>query len=144
MIAEYADVFINLLNSRSNRLVWGSMTALASIAELVPEAIHERIALLLQAFENGSVITVDNCVSVLAGLCKANEKYKEELFPVLLEHLKTCRPKETAQHAERIAVCVDKDNRDSFIEVIDKRMEYLHKSQINRLQKLKKALGNLK
>jgi len=120
------------------------MTALASIAELVPEAIHERIALLLQAFENGSVITVDNCVSVLAGLCKANEKYKEELFPVLLEHLKTCRPKETAQHAERIAVCVDKDNRDSFIEVIDKRMEYLHKSQINRLQKLKKALGNLK
>lgn len=143
MIAEYADVFINLLNSRSNRLVWGSMTALASIAELVPEAIHERIALLLQAFENGSVITVDNCVSVLAGLCKANEKYKEELFPVLLEHLKTCRPKETAQHAERIAVCVDKDNRDSFIEVIDKRMEYLPKSQINRLQKLKKALGNL-
>ena len=81
LIAEYADVFINLLNSRSNRLVWGSMTALASIAELVPEAIHERIALLLQAFENGSVITVDNCVSVLAGLCKANEKYKEELFP---------------------------------------------------------------
>lgn len=143
MIAEYADVFINLLNSRSNRLVWGSMTALASIAELVPEAIHERIALLLQALENGSVITVDNCVSVLAGLCKANEKYKEELFPVLLEHLKTCRPKETAQHAERIAVCVDKDNRDSFIEVIDKRMEYLPKSQINRLQKLKKALGNL-
>ena len=143
LIAEYADVFINLLNSRSNRLVWGSMTALASIAELVPEAIHERIALLLQAFENGSVITVDNCVSVLAGLCKANEKYKEELFPVLLEHLKTCRPKETAQHAERIAVCVDKDNRDSFIELIDKRMEYLPKSQINRLQKLKKALGNL-
>ena len=75
---------------------------------------------------------------------KLNEKYKEELFPVLLEHLKTCRPKETAQHAERIAVCVDKDNRDSFIEVIDKRMEYLSKSQINRLQKLKKALGNLK
>ena len=37
----------------------------------------------------------------------------------------------------------DKDNRDSFIEVIDKRMEYLPKSQINRLQKLKKALGNL-
>lgn len=144
MIAEYADVFINLLNSHSNRLVWGSMTALASIAELVPEAIHERIALLLQALEQGSVITVDNCVSVLAGLCKANEKYKEELFPVLLEHLKTCRPKETAQHAERIAVCVDKDNRDSFIEVIDKRMEYLSKSQINRLQKLKKALGNLK
>ena len=143
MIAEYADVFINLLNSSNNRLVWGSMTALASIAELVPEAIHERIALLLQALENGSVITVDNCVSVLAGLCKANEKYKEELFPVLLEHLKTCRPKETAQHAERIAVCVDKDNRDSFIEVIDKRMEYLPKSQINRLQKLKKALGNL-
>ena len=34
LIAEYADVFINLLNSRSNRLVWGSMTALASIAEL--------------------------------------------------------------------------------------------------------------
>ncbi len=93
LIAEYADVFINLLNSRSNRLVWGSMTALASIAELVPEAIHERIALLLQAFENGSVITVDNCVSVLAGLCKANEKYKEELFPVLLEHLKTCSAK---------------------------------------------------
>ena len=138
LIADYADEFLKLLTSRNNRLVWGSMTALSTIAEIVPDVIYAKRYLLLDALENGSVITVDNCISVMAKLCKVNKSYYEELFPILSEHLKNCRPKEVAQHAARIAICVNKDYSDEFIAVLDERLEYLSSSQKSRLQKLKK------
>jgi len=33
LIAEYVDDFVSLLSSKNNRLVWGGMTALATIAD---------------------------------------------------------------------------------------------------------------
>lgn len=39
MIADYATVFIKLLQSKSNRMVWGSMTALAMITRLNPSDV---------------------------------------------------------------------------------------------------------
>ena len=40
LVAEYAGVFIPLLESKNNRLVWGSMTALSKIAHLSAEEIY--------------------------------------------------------------------------------------------------------
>lgn len=40
LIAAYAGDFLKLLKSRNNRLVWGSMTALAAIAEIKAAEIY--------------------------------------------------------------------------------------------------------
>ncbi len=39
LIADYADDFLKLLRSKNNRMVWGGMIALATIAETKPREI---------------------------------------------------------------------------------------------------------
>ncbi|MCL2884968.1 MAG: hypothetical protein FWF49_05745 [Oscillospiraceae bacterium] len=151
LVAAHADEFIALLSSKDNRLVWGGMTALAAIAEEAPAAIYKQIDKVLSAFRGGSVITVDNGVTVLAKLCKAKAVYRARLFPLLLEHLRTCRAKEVPQHAERISICVDSHaggksengngsgrNAENFVDVLEKRKPELTPAQATRANRLLK------
>ena len=140
LIADFVDDFITALSCKNNRIVWGAMMALACVAPLKPEAVFRRLPEILRTYKKGSVITVDNSMSVFAKLCKANSDYEATVFPILLEHLRDCRPKEVAQHAERIAVCINSDNREAFIEVLDARADDLSAPQRRRISKLKKTL----
>ena len=143
LVSEYTYDFISCLHSKNNRLAWGAMTALAAIAEHAPEAIFEKLHLILSAYENGSVITVDNSISVLAKLCKADKSYAETVLPIIIKHLQKCRPKEVAQHAERASVCFSGENAPGFIEVLENRVSYLTPPQQNRVNKLLKKLQGL-
>ena len=140
LISAYADDFLALLTSRNNRLVWGGMTALAAMSDLSPEPIYDKIDVVLSVFRNGSVIAVDNSVTVLAKLCKAGKTYENHLFPLLLAHLRTCRTKEVPQHAERAAICVNKDNAKAFLDALSARKEHLDGSRLDRVKKLEKAI----
>ncbi|MDD5937157.1 MAG: hypothetical protein PUC65_16590 [Clostridiales bacterium] len=138
LIAPYVDTFIRLLKSKNNRLVWGAMTALAIIADLKADIIYQNIKVVKDVMVNGSVIAVDQSVTVLAKVCKQNHQYEAELFPTLLDHLKKCRPKEVAQHAERMSVCVNQGNFKEFQAVLQARYEdIIHAQQVrvNRLLK---------
>src|SRR3990172_8539413 len=66
LIAGYAEDFLKLLRSRNNRLVWGGMIALSTVAELRADLIHANLDQILKAMHSGSVITVDNAVKALA------------------------------------------------------------------------------
>jgi hypothetical protein len=140
LVKDYAADFIAGLKSKNNRLVWGSMAALAGIAELASKTIYEKIQVVISAYESGSVITVDNSISVFAGLCKANDGYAKTVLPIIIEHLKKCRPKEVPQHAERASVCFTKENANSIIEVLEKRKAILTALQQARINKLLKIL----
>ena len=140
LIADYADDFITGLSSKNNRIVWGCMCALACIAPVRADAVYARLSEVVAAYEAGSVITVDNSVSVFACLCKANREYQAKIFPILLGHLAGCRAKEIPQHAERMAVCIDSENREAFIRALEDRMAELSETQRGRLMKLIKRL----
>ena len=142
LIALYAKEFIQLLTSSNNLLVWGGMTALSQITDLAHGIIYDNIDKVLYALKNGSVITVDNAVSVMAKLCTVNSTYKKHLFPILMEHLRKCRPKEVAQHAERTSIAIDIDNLDEFSKVLDERTGSLSKAQQTRVFRLVKKLKN--
>ena len=143
LISGYANEFISYLRLRNNRLAWGSMTALAKIAESTPEPIFEKLAVVVAAYENGSVITVDNSISVFAGLCKAGDRYAETVLPIIITHLKKCRPKDVPQHAERASVCFNSKNADAFIEVLEYRLSHLAATGQTRINKLLKKLHSL-
>lgn len=136
LIAEYVLDFIQLLKSKNNRLVWGSMTALSKIIYLKPKEVFENINTVINAYEKGSVITVDNAISVFAELCKAGQIYEETIFKYILKHLETCRPKEVGQHSERAYICINKSNSEEFLHVLLKRRECLIDSQKKRVDKL--------
>jgi len=136
LISEYVSNFIQLLKSRNNRLVWGSMTALSKIVSLNPDEVFKNLDIIVRAYEKGSVITVDNSISVFAELVKAGKKYEKKVFPIIIEHLQKCRPKEVAQHAERAFICINKNNSKIFKETLLKRYKSLTEPQKRRVDKL--------
>jgi len=143
LISDYANDFISCLRSENNRLVWGSMTALATIAEYASEQIFGKLAVVVAAYEGGSVITVDNSISVFAGLCKANADYEKAILPIIINHLHKCKPKEVAQHAERASICFNNENAKDFLEVLEKRKSNLTAAQQTRIKRLMKKLYSL-
>jgi hypothetical protein len=77
------------------------MTALAEVAKADPDVVFKHLDEIKKAKESGSVITVDNAISTLAWTASANSEYNQAIFPYLLKHLSSCRPKEVPQHSER-------------------------------------------
>ena len=142
LIADYTEDFVRLLRSKNNRLVWGGMTALAEVAKANPDAVFKHLDEIKKAKETGSVITVDNAISTLAWTASANEKFNEAIFPYLLKHLSSCRPKEVPQHSEKTIPAVNSSNRADFVKVLEKRMEDLSGSGLARVKKVIKQATN--
>lgn len=144
LIAEYWQDFLKLLKSRNNRLVWGGMLALATISRIKADDLYSKRGEIINAINHGSVITIDNGIRTLAGIASTSKTYREDIFPILLNHLKTCRPKEVPQHCESILCAVDCQHAGDFIEVLMQREEDLIPSQINRVRKVLRAVEGLK
>jgi len=143
LIAYYVEDFINLLKSRNNRLVWGGMIALGTVAELKAEVIFVHLAEIEKVMDTGSVITVDNGVRTLALAASKGGKYNKAIFPYLLDHLKTCRPKDVPQHAEKtLPAVINLSGKKEFVAVLEKRLEDLSGSGLSRVKKVIKETTN--
>lgn len=141
LIEDYVDDFIKLLISKNNRLVWGGMYALTTIAERKPKEIFENLESIINTVNKGSVITVDGGIKALSIVASKDETYSKKIFPFLIKHLKECPPKEVAPHSESILLAVDEKNKNDFIEVLEKRKNDLTGSQLTRIKKIYKKLG---
>ena len=142
LITDYTQEFVKLLRSKNNRLVWGGMTALAEVAKANSDAVFKYLDEIKKAKETGSVITVDNAISTLA-YTAATDKYNKTIFPYLLKHLSSCRPKEVPQHAEKTLPAVNSSNKADFIKVLEKRMEDLSGLGLARVKKVIKQANTL-
>ncbi len=143
LISEYVHDFLKLLTSKNNRLVWGGMIAVATIAVLKANELFAHRDELYLSMEKGSVITIDNAVKALAKVAAHKEEYNQEIFPFLITHLKTCRPKDLPQHAESVLVAVNLRNKDQYLAVLQERADHMSSSQLKRIQKLNKKLEEI-
>jgi hypothetical protein len=139
LIAEYADDFIKLQKHKNNRMVWGGMIALSTVADLKAAEIFPHTDEIVHIMESGSVITIDNGIKVLALVASQKDEYRKAIFPILLDHLKTCRLKEVPQHAEKSLPAITADNKSDFIQVLEQRLEDMSASQAARLKKIIKT-----
>lgn len=142
LIAAHVGEFLKLMQSRNNRLVWGSLIALSTVAALRPDDIYSHWPDIQVAMEKGSVITVDAGVKTLAQAAAHSAACRREIWPYLLDHLRTCRPQSVAQHAEAVAVAVDAASRAEFSAVLEKRLDDLSAASAARVKRvLKVAAG---
>ena len=141
LLIPHTEVFLDLLSSKNNRLVWGAMTALGQVTAFCPEKVFDRFDDVYAAFEKGSVITIDQSISVFASLCRANPAFEQRILPVLINHFAVCRAKEIPQHFERVAVCITPENEPLFQSVIQRRHNELTESQKARVNKVLKRIG---
>jgi hypothetical protein len=139
LIAEYVEDFLRLLKHRNNRMVWGGMIALSTVADLKAAEIFPHVDEIIQVMNKGSVITMDNGIKTLALVASQNDEYQQVIFPTLLDHLKTCRPKEVPQHAEKSLSAVTAGDKSDFIRVLEKRLEEMTASQATRVKKIIKT-----
>jgi len=136
LIADYVNEFLKLLKDKENRMVWGAMIGLATIAHLRPREIWEQIDVLIEAVDTGTLITVVWGIKTLARIAAADKVYHARLFPILLDQLQNCISRDVALHAESILVAVDKSNPGAYLDVLEKRKPELTKPQLARINKL--------
>jgi hypothetical protein len=142
LVAEYAEDFVKLLKSKNNRLVWGGMIALSTVADRKPEVVLAHLAEIEKAMDEGSVITMDNGVATLARAASKSAKCNKAMFPYLLNHLKNCRAKEVAQHSEKTLPAVNASNKAQFVRVLKTRMGDLSGAGLARVKRvIKEAEG---
>jgi hypothetical protein len=136
LIAEYVDDFIKLTSDKNNRLVWGAMIALSTISALKPEACLQHLDALLKIIDEGSVITQDAGIIMLAGMASAGEPYASKVFPNILAHFEKCSAKYIANRAEHVAPAVTAPYRVGFTSILEKRLPELSSSMAARVRKL--------
>jgi hypothetical protein len=141
LIAEHVESILSLLPEKNNRLVWGAMIALSTIAELKSAAIGRHAEEIMRIMERGSVITVDNGVKTLAGIASKEPRLRKKLVTFLFDHLRTCRPKDVPQHSERTLVAVDRQSRAEFIKILGERLAGLSPAQAKRVKKVISLAG---
>ena len=105
LIADFAKDYLKLLRNRNNRLVWGAMIALSTIATLKADVIFDHLKEILRAFEQGSVITVDAGVLTLAGVASARHEYRPGYFPASAGAPADLPPKRCASTFREEPVC---------------------------------------
>ncbi len=141
LIAPYYKEFGKLLASKNNRLVWGAMTALDTIASVDPKGVYELLSLVVKAIEKGSVITVDHGVGILAKLA-AVPKYSRSTFPLLIEQLKRCPAKQLPMYAEKSQVAVTASSKKQFLTLLNRRARELQNaSQKKRIEKVVRKIN---
>jgi hypothetical protein len=140
LIADYAGDFLKLLHDKDNRMVWGAMIGLATVADRRAKEIWPHVDEVMAVVEQGSVITVVWGVKTLAGVAAADKKYRQKIFPFLLKQLETCIPRDVPTHAESILPAVDKNNQKELLSVLETRRAELTPAQLTRLKKVMKKL----
>jgi hypothetical protein len=136
LVARYVGDFIELLRSKNNRMVWGAVTAIASVAHLTADTLFINHKEIEHAVENGSVITGDRGIVALAIVASQSTRYRKAIFPFLLKHLQVCRPKDIPQHSESTLIAVNTQTKSQFISLLKKRFSSLTPPQQKRVAKV--------
>jgi len=136
LISPYAGDFLKLLGSRNNRLVWGAMIGLSTVAELAADQIYPHAAEIQRAMAGGTIITLDAGVLALSRLAASGEDRRTALLPYLLDFLRNCRPSDVPRHAERVLMAVSAGEKGEFVSLLQARLQLLTSAQAARLKKV--------
>ena len=137
LIAEYVDDFLKLLKHRKNRMVWGGMIALSTIASLQADKIFPHVDEIKMTMEAGSIITNDAGIKTLTEVAARKAEYRARIVPYLLERLAASRPVDAPRYAENILIAIGTEDKAEFIRILEK---WIGAADGPRLARLKKVL----
>ena len=138
LIADYYASFLDLLDHKNNRMVWGSMVALSTIALIKPSELFDSLGRIMEAVNKGSVITIDCGVEILAKL-NGFDTYHDSTDPFLMEQLSKCPIKQLPTYAGKALEYLGDRNPEGYRNIIINRMDECEKeSQRKRLERLLK------
>lgn len=134
LMSLYKDDYVALLNSKNNRMVWGAMIALSSVAKVEPDYVYRIKDLILEKIETGSVIT--NVWGVYTIINLADNGYYEELKEIMFALLRSVRPIDFAKRAESMMEVFKEKDLLEFKSILDDRLQDLTSGGQKRVNKL--------
>ena len=141
LIKEYTNNFIDLLESKHNRNIWGAMHALDCITPEDPKQIYSNLSKIMDAAEKGSVITKDHAVAILIKLCTVKQ-YAENVFVLVIELLKHCPTNQLPMYAENAMGIINEKNKTVFIKTLRSRLDEIEKeTKRKRVEKVIKKIS---
>lgn len=143
LIADYGNAFLKMLKSKDNRMVWGAMIGLATIADRRPKDIWAQIDEVIRITESGTVITQLWGVRALAKVAAADDRYREKIFPYLLKQIRVCIPRDVPTHAGSILCAVDQKNKGELLSILEARRGELTPAQLTRFKKVMKQMDRI-
>lgn len=137
LIKDLLDTFFDLLNSKINRMVWGSMIGISTLVDLEHKLIFDRIETIVDKTANGSLITQIHGINTMASLAKIDSKYKKRVLPILFDYLNKCRPIDFPKRVSIIQPIIESDReKEEFNMIIDQKMNSLSVTQRKKVEKI--------
>jgi hypothetical protein len=140
LIADFTPDFFGLLKSENNRMVWGAMIALATVADKKSREIYAKLGDVTAAMDKGTLITLVWGTKALAKVAAVDKNYNQKIFPLLTVQLKKCLPRDVPMHAESILPAINAENKEEFLSLLETRKPEMTASQLSRLKKVTKNL----
>jgi len=140
LIAPFVPEFMKLLESKINRMVWGSMIALANTAPLNPKPVLKEIEKVISTFQKGTLITQVWGLNTIANAIATDPTYNKKYIGVLFDHIEKCNPRELPRHTQDILAAINDSNREALEAIIMARIDELNKSQYTKLKRILKKV----
>jgi HEAT repeat protein len=142
LVIPYTDAILQLLDHKDNRMIWGAMTALTAISSKKPEKMADHLPEILDAMDNGSVITRDHGIMILCAVAEI-KKHHEDCMELLLEQLEKAPVNQVPMYAEKIAAVISKSFEKKFEKILLSRKDVLAMpAKQKRIEKLIKKLNS--
>ncbi len=140
LIAQFAEEFSSLLDNKNNRLAWGAMTALDSVALEAPAKTRRMLPRIIEAANRGSVISRDHAVSILTKLTSRKE-YADQVMPLLVNQLRHSPSNQLPMYAENAINVITEKNRDLFLRTLRSRLGDIQKE--SKRMRVEKVIAKL-
>jgi hypothetical protein len=141
LVAEYGPAFVELLGSKVNRMVWGGMIALSTIAERESALVWKHRRAIMETIERGSVITEVSGLKALTRMAAANRRYRKEIEPFLLNYLSEGRPVDLPTRIEEYERIMDGDFPRKVLEALEANAGAFKRAQVARINRVLKRRG---
>ncbi len=140
LITGYAEDFLKLLDHKDNWMKWGAMTVLSVISKINPEYLAKHLSKILDAMDQGSVITRDHGIFILSNISSI-KKYHEDCMELFLEQIQKAPVNQVPMYAEKMTEVISP----AYIKKLEKILRSRHDvmeipSKEKRIEKLLKKL----
>lgn len=132
-LVSFVETFGDLIESKDNRMVWGSMYCLRYIASVDSKLVEPYLDKVRNLLIEGSVISQDNAAWIIGYLAD------DDILKEFLRHIQISRPKDAVAHTDYFLQASKGYQADKVLVELEKRSSEFNASQLKRFEKIKKA-----
>jgi hypothetical protein len=122
LVVPQLENLIDQLDGRDNRILWGTIYALSTIAQLAPKQLMGFLPVILAASDRATVIAKDKAMLILAELCMQEDSHKA-VVPKMLNHVAEAAVNQFPTYAERAEPSLRGPERKRLAKIIRARVD---------------------